>query len=142
MKITKPPQTEANNILLDAITNSQRLVKQGLRLIAQAEDLLVKAQQDTERVFMNHDEEKNTVDSKQMKRKCSSTLDIDITKEEIRDILTYFIFTHECRDSNIRNSILDKFEDKPYYEEFVEIYDEISLAYTKIGFDLHGLLIR
>ena len=63
-----------------------------------------------------------------------------ITKEEIRDILMYVILIHECRDSDIRDGILDKFEKKPYYEDVIKVFDEASHAYFKLGFEFHALL--
>jgi len=63
-----------------------------------------------------------------------------ITKEEIRDILMYVILIHECRDSATRDSILDTFEKKPYYEEVMKVFDETSCTYFKLGFDFSNFL--
>jgi len=62
-----------------------------------------------------------------------------ITKEYICDLLMQSII-QESLDKDIRNQILDKFEDEPHYELLVDIYDEISLAYFKLGFEIHNLI--
>ena len=63
-----------------------------------------------------------------------------ITKEEILNILMYVILIHECRDSEIRDGILDKFEKKPYYKEVMEVFDQTSWTYFKLGFDFSNFL--
>ena len=62
-----------------------------------------------------------------------------ITKEYICDLLMQSII-QESLDKDIRNQILDKFENEPYYEFLIDVYDEISLAYFKLGFEFHSLI--
>ena len=63
-----------------------------------------------------------------------------ITKDKIRDILMYMTLIHECRDSKIHDGILDKFEDKPYYNEVMEVFDQVSWTYFTLGFDFSCFL--
>jgi len=41
---------------------------------------------------------------------------------------------------DIRDGILDKFEKKPYYEDVIKVFDVVSHAYFKLGFEFHVLL--
>ena len=62
-----------------------------------------------------------------------------MTKEDICDILIQTII-QESLDKDIRNRILDKYEDEPYYEILADVYDEVGRAYVKLGFELHSLM--
>ena len=62
-----------------------------------------------------------------------------MTKEDIFDVLMQTII-QESLDRDIRNRILDKYEDEPYYEVLADVYDEIGRAYVQLGFDLHSLM--
>ena len=121
--------------LFNAISSSQEAIEK--RHFDFALKILTSARKEAEEFFissynMKDCQEKNAVNN------CK--IGIDITKEEIRDMIMYTILIHECRDSNIRDGILDKFENEPYYETLVGIFDEISNAYFKLGFEIHSLM--
>ena len=69
-------------------------------------------------------------------------MNIKLTKEEICDILFQTLCVQECLDKDIRNGIMDKFANEPYYDVLVDTFDEISRAYFKLGFDVHNLITR
>lgn len=123
MKTEMQKQAESYHILFNAITDAQRLIKQGSVEVAQT--LLVKAQQESEEVLINPNKNEGG---------------IEIKREEVRDLLMYVLLTHECRDSKIRDSILDKYEEQPYYEQAVEVFNQVSEVYFKIGFDICSMI--
>ena len=65
---------------------------------------------------------------------------IELTRDEIVAFLAQHILVQECRDAPFRDAILDKHANEPYYEALTEIYDELSLAYFKLGADVAYLL--
>lgn len=67
-------------------------------------------------------------------------MNIEMTKKDICDILMQAIIQGSL-DKDIRNKILDKYEDELYYEDLVDIYDEIGSAYFKLGFEIYSLML-
>ena len=115
--------TKVYTTLFNGITDAGRLIEQGC--VDDAQAVLKKIQQEAEESFICDDQNK---------------IAVEVTKEEIRDMLAYVLLVHECRDSHIRDSILDPFENKPYYEDLVKLYNEVSEVYFKIGFGVYRLL--
>jgi len=147
-------QTEMYNILFNGITDAERLISQGQ--IEQAQALLIKAQQQTEELFINDEIEKSL--------NGNLALAIGATKEYICEKLKYNILTHDILDSEIRDSILDEelmnyvklthegydnktreeiraeFEDTPLYNAMYQLFNRTTYTYFQIGFDTHQVM--
>lgn len=75
-----------------------------------------------------------------MKKEVSKETGIKLTKEELCEILIQTLLIQECRDSDIRDAILDQYENEDYYGVLVGVYDEISSRYFKLGFETYQLI--
>ena len=66
-------------------------------------------------------------------------MDIKMTKDDVCHILMQAII-QDSLDKEIRNRILDKFEDEPYYEMLADIASDLGHAYFKLGFEVCNLI--
>jgi len=150
MNVTKP-----YSILFNAMTDAYRLLENGN--FDQAQALLKKAQQESEELFINSEDNKNQQDKLQIR---NLALELGITKEYTHELLVYNVLNHDILDTDVRDDILDgelmayikktrdgyenktqqeirdEFEDDDFYQALYNVFNRSSHFYLQLGLDM------
>jgi len=128
VKITRP-----YSILFNAIVDVLPLIKQGLT--EQAHDLLTKALQQTEEIFISSSDRLKVATD-------NLAEEVGVSREYICELIRQNIINQDGLDSPIYDFlILDEYENEPYFDLFCNILNKAQHTYFQFGFDAHAVLM-